>query len=69
MTTDDAVSHFKSGAALARALGIHRSAIGQWGADPPIDRQCQIEVITGGALKADRELLRIAGDKPSEDAA
>lgn len=69
MTTDDAISHFKSGAALARALGIHRSAIGQWGESPPIDRQCQIEVITNGTLKADRELLRIAEDGPSQDAA
>jgi biotin operon repressor len=48
---------------LAEALGISRSAVWQWRKGIPIDRQCQIEVITQGALVADREqLARIDAD-------
>jgi len=55
MTTNDAIKHFGSAAALARALGIGRSAVQQWGEKPPVPRQYQIEVVSGGALKAERQ--------------
>jgi DNA-binding transcriptional regulator YdaS (Cro superfamily) len=57
MTKQDAVSLFGSQAALARALGIGRASVNAWGDQIPIDRQCQIEIITGGKLTADRHLL------------
>jgi hypothetical protein len=57
MKTADAVRHFGSQSALARALTIKRASVSAWGECPPIDRQCQIEVLTGGALKADRDKL------------
>lgn len=42
--------HFR----LAQALGIWVTAIYQWGEYPPIGRQYQLEVLTDGALKAER---------------
>jgi DNA-binding transcriptional regulator YdaS (Cro superfamily) len=56
MTKKEAAAHFGSQAALARALGIGKAAVGAW-IDIPIDRQCQIEVITTGRLQADRSRL------------
>jgi len=56
MTKQDAVHHFGSQAALARALGIKKSAVSEW-KDIPLDRQCQIEIVSGGALIADRSRL------------
>ncbi|WP_406568202.1 Cro/CI family transcriptional regulator [Aeromonas caviae] len=53
MKTESAVKHFGSKAALADALGIKRSAVSQWGDTIPQGRAYQIEVLTGGALKAD----------------
>lgn len=44
---------------MADALGIGRAAVYQWGDEPPIDRQCQIEVMTSGALIADREKVNV----------
>ena len=52
MKTDDAVEYFSSKAALARALGIRKGAVSQWGYDVPQGRAYQIEVLTGGKLKA-----------------
>lgn len=53
----DVLEHFKTQAALARALGIGRASVNGWGGVIPLDRQCQIEVITNGKLKADRSQL------------
>lgn len=55
MTTDEAVQHYGSATALGRALGITRSAVQQWGERPPIPRQYQIQVKTGGKLRADED--------------
>jgi biotin operon repressor len=57
MTTDDAVRYFGTKAELARQLGITRASVSGW-REIPIDRQCQIEVITGGRLLADRDRLQ-----------
>ena len=53
MRTKAAVDHFGGVKKLADALGIGRAAIYQWGEFPPVDRQCHIEVLSGGALLAD----------------
>lgn len=53
MRTDEAVTHFGGVKKLADALGIGRAAVYQWGDSPPIDRQCQIEIVSGGVLRAD----------------
>jgi hypothetical protein len=54
MKTSDAIQHFGSAANLARALGITRAAVSLWGERPPLGRQYELEVLTGGALKAQR---------------
>lgn len=60
MNTSQAIAHFGGVKKLADALGIGRAAVYQWGETPPLDRQCQIEVMTEGALRADidREKVR-----------
>ena len=75
MKTESAVKHFGSKAALADALGIKRSAVSQWGDTIPQGRAYQIEVLTGGALKADpaptsgqrRPSQRVAPGTPLEE--
>lgn len=52
MKTDQAVRHFGSVTALARALGISHQAVCQWGDDVPELRAYQIERLTDGALAA-----------------
>lgn len=55
MNVDQAIEHFGSQSALARALGIEPPSVAEWkskGKIPPV-RQFQIEVVSGGALKAD----------------
>jgi DNA-binding transcriptional regulator YdaS (Cro superfamily) len=65
MTTDEALTFFGTGAALARALKIKPPSVSEWVTEGviPIGRQCQIEIITDGALRADRSELT-----PSDDA-
>jgi len=53
MTTSEAIAHYGSAQKLAEALCIHRQSVYKWGDTPPIDRQCEIEVRTSGALRAD----------------
>lgn len=49
-------SHFKTQAAIARALKVTRQAVAQWEENGiPIGRQYQIEVLTNGELQADRQ--------------
>lgn len=52
MKTELAVDYFGTKAAIADALGIKRSAVSQWGETIPKGRAYQIEVLTGGKLKA-----------------
>lgn len=61
MNLQTAVMHFGSKAALARALGIKRAAVGEW-KTIPIGRQCQLEIVTQGALRADRSKLFFPGN-------
>jgi transcriptional repressor of cell division inhibition gene dicB len=52
MKTELAVDYFGTKAAIADALGIKRSAVSQWGKTIPQGRAYQLEVLTGGKLKA-----------------
>ena len=54
MRIKDAIRHFGSSAALARALGISRQSIHDWDDVVPEGRQWQLEVVTNGALRAKR---------------
>lgn len=54
MRTKQAIKHFGSAAALARALDISRQSVHDWGAKVPLGRAYQIEVLTAGALQAPR---------------
>lgn len=56
MKTELAVDYFGTKAAIADALGIKRSAVSQWGGTIPQGRAYQIEVLTGGKLKAEQPL-------------
>lgn len=55
MTTEDVVKHYGSKAEVARALGIDKAAISQWGDEPPHSRQFQIQCLTKGKLKASQK--------------
>lgn len=59
MTKQEAVAHFKSVTALAKALGVSAPAIYQWDTVPPL-RQMQLERITKGKLKADQSISKPA---------
>ena len=53
MRKHDAITHFGGVTATAKALGISHAAVVKWGDTIPQGRASQIEVLTGGALKAD----------------
>ncbi len=49
------IKHFKSQSKAAAFLELSRQAVGQWKNKPiKADRQKYIELMTGGALKADK---------------
>lgn len=55
MTYQDLIAHFKTQTAAAKAAGVRQSSVALWkkrGAIP-ILRQAQIQLLTGGQLKAD----------------
>ncbi|MBA6096361.1 Cro/Cl family transcriptional regulator [Pseudomonas juntendi] len=54
MTKSQAIKHFGSISALAKALGVTYEAVRQWEEVPEL-RQYQIERLTGGDLKADQK--------------
>lgn len=56
MTPDDLIQHFGGLTAAARALGVKPPSVSGWksaGRIPSV-RQYQIEVLTGGSLRAER---------------
>lgn len=53
MKKKDAIDHFGGTNKLAQALGCKPQAISQWRDVVPQGRAYQIEVLTGGQLKAD----------------
>jgi len=54
MTKTQAIKHFGSVSALAKALSVTYEAVRQWEVVPEL-RQYQIERITQGALKAEQK--------------
>lgn len=54
MTLHEALDHYGSRKALADALGLWPQTVYAWGDSIPLARQYEIEVRTGGKLKADR---------------
>ena len=50
MTTDEAVKLWGGQTRLANALGITRDAVHKWKQYPPMDKQFQIMVLSGGRL-------------------
>lgn len=56
MKTQDAIEFFGGAAKLAKKLGISKQAVSKWGERVPKPRDFQIEVLTRGKLKADREV-------------
>lgn len=75
MTPRDVIDHFVTQTATAEALGIAQSSVAGWVAAGrvPIGRQYQIELATGGALKAEKPPAVVkepspASPEPSEAA-
>lgn len=58
MTLDDAIRFFGSKTRLSSALGVALPTVYEWEREIPEGRQYQIELATGGALKADKPALR-----------
>jgi predicted transcriptional regulator len=59
MKIADAITLFITQEALAEQLGLKQPSIARWvskGVIPPL-RQLQLEVVTGGLLKADKSIL------------
>lgn len=52
MKKQTAIEHFGGANKLAQALGCKPQAVSQWGDTIPQGRAYQIEVLTGGQLKA-----------------
>lgn len=57
MTPAEALSHFKTQAEIARVMAVTDAAVHLWVKNGriPFDKQCQMQVATGGALIARRE--------------
>jgi hypothetical protein len=53
MKTQEAIEFFGSKKKLADAVGIWPQVIYTWGEYPPIARQYELEVKTGGKLKVE----------------
>lgn len=61
MTYQQVIKHFGSQAEAARKLGIRPPSVSDWQhGGIPLVRQYQIQVLTGGALKADMTQKRKA---------
>ena len=57
MKTHDAIKFFRTQTELAKALSTGQSTVASWGEFPPALRQLQLEALTGGALKAEKNIL------------
>lgn len=53
MKTSEAIEHYGTQTAVAAALGIDQSSVSEWKEYPPDRRQVQLEMLTGGKLKAE----------------
>lgn len=59
MLKKDAIAHFGTESALAKALGIKPQSIQDWGDEVPVRRQLQLQQITAGALVINPTLFEI----------
>lgn len=50
MTKTSAVKHYGSQYAVAKALGIHRSAVSRWGRKVPLYQAMRLAQLTNGRL-------------------
>lgn len=56
MTFDDLITHYGTQAEAARRLGLSQPSIHEWQHSTiPYDRQCQIQIETGGKLRASKD--------------
>jgi len=65
MRIEKALSHFKTQALLANALGVSQPAVSAWrkrGSIPEL-QQLRLEALTGGKLKADSSILPKSSSK------
>jgi len=53
VTKADVLAHYKTGKAVAEALGLSESAVSQWPESIPRLRAFELERITGGVLRVD----------------
>ena len=60
MKPQDAIKHFGTQKALADKLGLGQSAVANWVAREQIPAlsQLRIEALTGGKLKANKQILK-----------
>lgn len=62
MRTDEVIRHFVTQKGVADALGMSQPSVALWREYPPPARQLQLEMLTGGALKAEPGCLeRVVG--------
>ena len=55
MKTQEAIDFYGGVKELAHVLGVWPQVIYSWGNEPPMARQYELEVKTGGKLKASTE--------------
>ena len=55
MKTQEVIDHYGSIKAVADELGTWPQTVYQWGDEPPMARQYELEIKTGGKLKASKE--------------
>jgi DNA-binding transcriptional regulator YdaS (Cro superfamily) len=56
MRKDDLIQHFGTSIAVAKALGVTKSAVSQWGDIVPEGVAYKAQVVTGGILCVDTAL-------------
>ena len=55
MTFEQLIKHFGTQDKAAKALGLKQPSINAWRDGIPYPRQCQIQLVTGGILQADKQ--------------
>lgn len=56
MRKTDVIEHFKTATAAAKAIGITKSAVSQWGEIVPEDKAYRLQEVTRRKLKVDKAL-------------
>jgi hypothetical protein len=58
MTTDEAVAHYGTKLAIAKAININPAAVAQWGEFPPPLRQFQMHFNSKKVLKVETSAMK-----------